>query len=435
MEDRDRFDGVGAATGGSRRSVLAVTDPGSGSQIDSSRRSRRHWVSGRVAAAEDAARLRHYREGALLYPLRLIVVAVVLIPALLATPSPGLHGKGLGITLSLVVFVVGMLPLARGRQPSSRDVLWVLDFLCVGAAGIALAALQPQAAAELPASAAVLMAAIRLPPPTAALVGTLVTVGLGLAFASNSSGQDVAGAVLLCVVLGIVGALVRRSRLSQDRTELLLAELEDARDDHTRAAAVAERTRIAREIHDVLAHSLSGLSIQLEGARKLAANESASSELRNVIDRSAALAKQGLVEARSAVGALRDDDLTTVERLPALVEHYQRDIGLPVTLVVEGESRRVPPDVSLALYRVTDEALTNVTRHATGATTSVALSWSPTEIHLKVVDDGTEPKAAVDGSGGGWGLVGMRERVTLLGGRFSAGPNGHGWCVDVVVPV
>lgn len=387
-----------------------------------------------MASVRAIARRRRDRQRAQLYPLRVVVVVVVVLPALLSTPEPGLHGKDLGITVSLVVFVAGMLFAPRFRQGRGWVVVQVTNFAFIGAAGIALAALQPQAASELPASAAVLMAAIALRPSSAAVVVLPVTAGLGIAFGTNSNAQSVAGSVLLCVVLAVLGALVQQSRVSQDRTELLLAELEDARDDQARAAAGAERSRIARELHDVLAHSLSGLSIQLEGARKLAANEGVSAPLRAVIDRSAGLAKQGMVEARDAVGALRDDDLTTVQRLPELVEHYRRDLGLQVALEVEGASRPVPAEVSLTLYRAVGEALTNVCRHAPGAVANVLVVWAPAEVQLRVVDQGGTRGAQATGSGRGWGLIGMHERVARIGGRLVAGPDGPGWSVDIRVP-
>jgi signal transduction histidine kinase len=184
-----------------------------------------------------------------------------------------------------------------------------------------------------------------------------------------------------------------------------------------------------------LAHSLSGLSIQLEGARRLAQNDKVNPELGAVIERAAALAKQGVVEARTAVGALRDDDLRTVERLPDLVEQYRRDLGLVVNIAVEGEARAISPDVTLALYRALGEALTNIGRYAPGTETDVLVQWAPEEIHLRVEDQGALPGATPEGpSGGGWGLVGMRERVQRLGGRCVVGPAGRGWVVDIVLP-
>jgi len=234
-------------------------------------------------------------------------------------------------------------------------------------------------------------------------------------------------------VLGLTGSLLRRYRLSQEATELLLARLEDARDDQARAAAAEERASIARDLHDVLAHSLSGLSIQLEMARKLAAKVEAPGELRTAIDGAADLAKQGLAEARDAVGALRRDDRLGVDRIPELVEHFRRDFGLSVAYTVNGTPRAVPADLGLALYRVTGEALTNVARHAAGASARVELSYAGGLVRLAVTDDGGE-RSTLAGEGSGWGLAGVRERIKRLGGDLAAGPSGPGWSVVVSAP-
>jgi signal transduction histidine kinase len=234
-------------------------------------------------------------------------------------------------------------------------------------------------------------------------------------------------------VLGVTGGLLRRYRLSREATEMLLAQLEDARDDQARSAATQERASIARELHDVLAHSLSGLSIQLEVVRKLAARVEAAAELRAAIDGAADLAKQGLIEARDAVGVLRRDDRLGVDQIPELIGHFRRDFNLTVDYAVEGAPRPVAPDLGLALYRVAGEALTNVARHAAGARTRVDLSFDAALVRLAVTDDGGE-QSALAAAGGGWGLAGVRERIKRLGGDLVAGPSGPGWSVVVSVP-
>src|SRR5207253_10723985 len=136
---------------------------------------------------------------------------------------------------------------------------------------------------------------------------------LGLAAAvSGSSVVAVLAATLLSALLGLVAFFLEQARGSQDRTELLLAQLEDAREEQTRTAAIAERGRIAGELHDVLAHSLSGAAIQLQGARKLAEREQAGPQMSAAIDRAGDLVKEGLTNARQAVGALRGEELPGV---------------------------------------------------------------------------------------------------------------------------
>ena len=112
--------------------------------------------------------------------------------------------------------------------------------------------------------------------------------------------QSAITATLVCLLLAVTGQFIRRGRESQDRTELLMAQLQDAREGEAAAAALAERSRIAGELHDVLAHSLSGLAIQLQGARKLAGREQVSDGLRATIERSAELAKAGLADAQAS---------------------------------------------------------------------------------------------------------------------------------------
>jgi signal transduction histidine kinase len=239
---------------------------------------------------------------------------------------------------------------------------------------------------------------------------------------------------LITVLLGVVAQFLKQSRESQNRTELLLAQLEDARDEQARAAAIAERSRIAGELHDVLAHSLSGAAIQLQGARVLADREGATPRLSDAIDRSSQLVKSGLANARQAVGALRGDALPTVTQLPSLIDGYRSDLQLDVTLQIEGEPRNLPADPSLALYRGAEEALTNVARYAPDARTTVTVCYGEHHTSLSV-DNGAsaaEPRAAM---GGGRGLDGLRERVERVGGTLSAGATAEGWRVDIEVPV
>jgi signal transduction histidine kinase len=124
----------------------------------------------------------------------------------------------------------------------------------------------------------------------------------------------------LCLLLAVIGQFIRLGRESQDRTGMLLAQLQDAREAEAATAALAERCRIAGELHDMLAHSLSGLAIQLQGVRKLAGREAVSEALRAAIDRSAELTKAGLTDARQGVSALRGEQLPTLPQLDALVE-------------------------------------------------------------------------------------------------------------------
>ena len=226
---------------------------------------------------------------------------------------------------------------------------------------------------------------------------------------------------------------MRQATESRDEVEVLLAELEDAREAETRAAAVAERGRIARELHDVLAHSLSALTIQLEGARLLAALDGGGTALADAVARAGALAKEGLADARRAVGALRGDDRApALDELPQLVQRF-RQLELDVTLAVEGEPRPLAGETGSALYRAAQEALTNALRYARGGSARVLLCYGADDVSLAVEDTGaTVPP--LSGIGGGNGLAGMRERVEALGGRMQAGATDAGFRVEVDVP-
>ena len=250
--------------------------------------------------------------------------------------------------------------------------------------------------------------------------------------------------MLLCLLLGVTGRFIRRGRESQDQAEFLLAELQDAREGEAAAVALAERSRIAGELHDVLAHALSGLAIQLQGARKLAEAEPVSAALRAAIGRSAELAREGLADARQAVGALRGGRLPTVGQLGALVEDFRRDTGISVSLLTEGTARPLPAEAELALYRGAQEALTNIVRYAPGATATVTVRYAPDRTILTVHNMEPPGKCAESGSaagggvltgaGGGHGLTAMRERATRAGGTARAGPAPGGWLVEVEIP-
>ncbi|MGC2485395.1 MAG: histidine kinase [Acidimicrobiales bacterium] len=394
-------------------------------------------MSDRVKAVQAEALRRFQREGRQLAPLRFGLVAIVIIIALTSKPTIGLSGHHLAFAICFLVFVIEMLgwPIFRPGLHAG-NLSWRLGELSImGASAVALVALQPNGVSEIPGSAVVFIAGVALAPVFALLVGGAVTAGvaIALAVAGSGGGASIAASVLLCAVLAVTGGLLRRYRLSQERTELLLAELEEARDDQARAAAAEERATIARDLHDVLAHSLSGLSIQLEMVRKLTSNVEVSEDVRAAIDAAAALAKQGLIGARDAVGVLRHNDQLGLEELPDLVDHFSRDLHLDVTFAVEGESRGVSPEIGLALYRVAGEALTNVSRHARGASTRVELAFEPTTVRLLVINSAGEPSEHAD-EGGGWGLAGVRERIRRLNGAVTAGPFGSGWSVVASVP-
>src|SRR5690348_8895031 len=332
----------------------------------------------RVAPARSRARDRGDAQLQALRPLGLAFIAVVVIFTFRTHPAPGLHGAGLGVTIALAVYAAAVATAISAGWARRGQAAQAAASIVIGGSGVALAVLQPQGFVVLAPSLGVWFAAVRLPPVPAAVTSGAITAALAAAImidAAPHAAENALGAVLLYVLLTVIGQFLRRGRESQDRTELLMAQLQDAREAEAAAAALAERTRIAGELHDVLAHSLSALAIQLQGARKLAGREQASDGLRATIERSAELARAGLADARQAVDALRGERLPTLDQLAALVEDFRRDTGSPATLRIAGTSRPLPAEASLALFRGAQEALTNITRYAEGATTAVTVSY------------------------------------------------------------
>jgi signal transduction histidine kinase len=392
--------------------------------------------SRRVAATRAQASERHRRQRETLRPLGFAAIVAVAISALNGDPRPSLHGAGLGLTIALVVFAVTLTIAIRDSFPERSVPVQAAVLGVMGGAGVALVALQPKSATQLAGGAAVWMAVARLPLRLGVAVGGAITIGLDVALAwAGGSAAAVVATTLLSILLGLVAWFLKQARVSQEQTELLLAELEDAREQQLEAAAIAERGRIAGELHDVLAHALSGAAIQLQGARLLAEREHASTGVRAAIDRAGELVRDGLASARQAVGALRGETLPGVAQLESLVASYRDDMQLDIALRTEGEPREIPADAGLALYRGVQEALTNVARYAPGAATSVVLVYEPTRTSVTVENRAAAASAGdLAGVGGGRGLESMRERLARAGGAAEAGATDSGWRVRIEVP-
>lgn len=208
----------------------------------------------------------------------------------------------------------------------------------------------------------------------------------------------------------------RKERLEQ--AELLLAETQVAK----------ERARIAREMHDVLAHSLGGLVVQLEAASALLEDVPDGERARDCVRRARGLATDGLAETRRAVSALRAEPGSLTATLTELTEGYAG----PVELELPERPVHGRPEVVLALARVATEAVTNVTKHARGARLRVRLERADGQLRMVVANGPGEPE--VDADGGGYGVLGMRERMERVGGSLSAGPDDEVWSVVASVP-
>ena len=366
--------------------------------------------------------------------LGVAAMTFVVITALQGWPSPGGHGQALGVLLALVVFCCATAAAMWLTPPAPEARLALLLLAVAGAA--ALIGLQGNGAAFLGVFPAVCLAAFVLPARLSAVVAVVAVVAVTAAWVP-AGGQPVTGIVLNdfgVVAFYILSLFARRLRESNQRAEALLAELEQTRAAQAQAATLAERQRVAREMHDVLAHSLSGLVLNLEGAMLLAAGGGADPPVSDAIGRAHRLARSGLEEARRAIGMLRDDALPGPRRLSGLAAEFAADTGVPCQVTVTGTETDLGTDGRLTLYRVAQEALTNIRKHACPGRVEIRLAYEPSGARLAIEDFGGSGEPSARRPGTGYGLTGMRERAELLGGTLTAGPTGDGFLVELWVP-
>ena len=223
-------------------------------------------------------------------------------------------------------------------------------------------------------------------------------------------------------------ALVERTR-----------ELEAERAENAQRAVTAERLRIARELHDVVAHHVSVMGVQAGAARHVLSRQPEQAAVAlGVIESSS---RNAVDELRRLVGLLRDDDHDTLEPQPGLgrIEELldeARDTGIAVDYTVSGTQRRVPASVELSIYRIVQEALTNTRKHAHATTASIHLTYTIGDLQISVTDNGPAPRLAqTPGDGTGHGIIGMRERTAMHGGSLHAGRVAGGYSVVALFPV
>ncbi|MCH5675352.1 sensor histidine kinase [Streptomyces gilvus] len=229
--------------------------------------------------------------------------------------------------------------------------------------------------------------------------------------------------------LALAGYVLRLDAEARGSAQRLLAQERAARAAEAESAALAERARIAREIHDVLAHSLSAQLVHLEAARLLIERGADREQILERVVAARGMARDGLDETRQALSALRGE-MTPLEDF--LTQLVGTTVGAEVT--VTGDRKPLPAEASQAVRRVAQEALTNVRKHAPGAKVRVRLDYADHQVTLDVRDSGGPP-GDLAGAGAGYGLLGMRERAELLGGSLDAGPDEEGFVVTLRVPV
>jgi len=278
--------------------------------------------------------------------------------------------------------------------------------------------------------------ALRTPPRVAVLAGSPVVAAIAVVEALDSANPAATSLAVLSAFgfLFTISEFAVASLGARRQAETLLAQEAAAGEARERAAVLAERSRLARDLHDVLAHSLSVLAVQLEAARLTAITTAAGGNLVGQLTHAHKLTCVGVLNARRALAMLRDDELPGPASLPGLVSDTAAALGIPITLEVDGAPCALEADGGLMLYRVVQEALANVAKHAgRGARVTVRVAWADAGVEVSVVDSGG------DGAGpalpsGGFGLTSMAERAALKGGRLRAEHSGDGFAVRLWLP-
>jgi signal transduction histidine kinase len=339
------------------------------------------------------------------------------------------ESAGTRIAASVGAIALGLAAARRARAP----LLFLGLIVVLLAAGTAL----PKRLGDIEAIGlfvvlAVYSAAVHTSGRRTLAAGALTFVLYIATMVTDRDGVNVAAVIFFALVFGgpwVAGRAIRHRRLREQRLEREKAEAE--------AAIVEERGRIARELHDVVAHSISVMVLQARGGRRTI--DADPGEAREAFDVIEGTGHQALEEMRRLLGMLRtsDEELAlapqpSLEQLETLVAQV-RGAGLPVEVVVEGEPAQLPPGVDLSAYRIVQEALTNALKHAGPARARVTVRYGEDELELEIADDGA---GTGDGGGSGHGLIGMRERVSFYGGDLHAGRRaGGGYALRARLPL
>jgi signal transduction histidine kinase len=361
--------------------------------------------------------------------VRLVGLGLVAWSVITASHGPGVSGRGLVVSILLAACALAWLAWTAQRDLDSP---LRADSYVMAAAGGSLLGACPDSASSAFVFVAIVTAGLRADLRQVWIITALAALTLGVAvliWDENAVG-------LLAYVLGFAAAALaaangRQIRQRADQAELLLAQTQRSQEERLRAVRLEESTRIAREIHDVLAHTLAGLTIQLEATAALIENGAGSDEVLTRVRRAHELAREGLGETRRAVGALRDGGEVPVPAALATLADAQS-----ATLTIDGDATRLAGEVGLTVLRVVQESLTNAVKHAGGTEVAIAIDAGE-EIVVTVENrlaDFPVAVGALAGSGGGYGIVGMRERAQALGGTLQAGATDDGWRVALRVP-
>jgi len=358
--------------------------------------------------------------------------ALVVVVGTVIAGLPAAGPAASAVVVLTVVAVAGWLASLDERL-TGRALAGAL--LVTGLSGAALDLLRPSGPGFILAYMAMAGLGLQLHRRAAAVTGAIVLVPAATAEAVTSD-HPVSAALNLTLgaaLLLLASAFAAANRDARARAEELLSAQRQTRAAQERAAVLSERARLAREIHDILAHTLSGLAVHLEGARLLADRTAADPRLVDHLTAAREATRTGLVNARQAVATLRGESLPGPEDLPELVEEA-RLRGLVVSTHVVGMPVPLAPQTALTVYRCVQESLTNATKHAgPGATVTVTVVWAEGTVAVEVVDEaGGSPAEHLPT--GGFGLGGLAERAVALGGRCEHGPTETGWRVCMTLP-
>jgi signal transduction histidine kinase len=349
--------------------------------------------------------------------------------------------------LLVAATAVGWMVLAR---PAS-DAIALTRLAVVGLAGATLWGIAPHSPAPAIIAIALAGLGLRLSGLPSLVAGVTVFAATNVAVLINGqlSLSAVASQDLSPAFAFVVGVFARslvishqRSREAQARAEDLLAQLRLSQRAEAEAAALSERARLAREVHDILAHALSGLVLALDTMELLGRQHSADpatiAKMLEQVARARRIAVDGLADTRQAIATLRGDELPGPALLGRLVAETAAATGIQAALTVTGERRSLPPEIGLALYRTAQEALINTAKYAgRDGRADLQLTYGDSDVQL-AIEDARSDKAAPPGPAGltfgGYGLTGMRERAELLGGELAAGPTDTGFRVLLRLP-
>lgn len=374
-----------------------------------------------------------YESGRAMLAMAWIAIAVVIVVTVVGGLPSSAGGGAAMVALTVLATTLWLLTL-RYQELGVR--VLVVCLLGVGLAGALLDVGSPDGPGYLLVFMSLSTMGLRLTRRTAVVVGAPVLLAAGWAQAASSQ-HPLSAALNIAVGAGflvVTSAFAAMNRAAHARAASLLVQEAATREAREQGAALAERARMAMELQDALAHTLSGLAVQLEGAELLAEHTHADPRLVEQVGKAQRLVRNGIGNAWRTVETLRGDALPGLGQLPELVQQTTRTTGRPVTYAVVGGAHPLVPESGLALYRTVQEALTNTAKYAgPGARAAVTLTWLPGGVRIDVVDSGGGCPS-VEHHSGGWGLAELAEQAALAGGHLEAGPTMDGWQVSLTLP-